>query len=148
MADPFDLERFVAAQAPVYPRVVAELKRGRKESHWMWFVFPQVSGLGMSAMAQRYAISSLDEAGAYLRHPLLGSRLRECTNVVNEHSGRLTALAIFGYPDTLKFRSSMTLFSEAAEGEGRFRRAIEIFFEGEGDRKTLEILRGWKPQKE
>jgi uncharacterized protein (DUF1810 family) len=146
MADEFDLDRFVAAQASVYARVVAELSRGRKESHWMWFIFPQVSGLGFSPMAQRYAIASLDEARAYLRHDLLGARLRECTDLVNGHEDR-TADAIFGYPDTLKFRSSMTLFAEAA-GEERFRRAIGIFFGGERDEMTLEILRRSEPQKE
>jgi uncharacterized protein (DUF1810 family) len=140
MADKFQLERFVAAQAPVYPRVLAELGRGLKESHWMWFIFPQPSGLGFSAMAQRYAIASLEEARAYLGHDLLGARLRECTDLVNGHRDQ-TADAIFGYPDTLKFRSSMTLFAEAAEEEARFRGAIEIFFGGEGDEKTLEILR-------
>jgi uncharacterized protein (DUF1810 family) len=132
MAEEFDLERFAEAQASVYPGVVAELKRGRKESHWMWFIFPQVSGLGMSAMAERYAISSLDEARAYLDHPVLGARLRECTDIVNGHKNR-SADAIFGYPDTLKFRSSMTLFAEAA-GEERFRRALESFFGGERGR--------------
>jgi uncharacterized protein (DUF1810 family) len=139
MAEEFDLERFVEAQASVYPRVVAELKRGRKESHWMWFIFPQVSGLGMSAMAQLYAISSLAEARAYLDHKLLGARLRECTDIVNGHQDS-SADAIFGYPDTLKFRSSMTLFTEAAEGEECFRRAIETFFGGEGDKNTIELL--------
>ena len=106
----------------------------------MWFIFPQVSGLGMSAMAQLYAISSLDEARAYLDHKLLGARLRECTDIVNGHKDR-SAETIFGYPDTLKFRSSMTLFAEAAKGEARFRRAIELFFDGKADVKTLEILR-------
>jgi uncharacterized protein (DUF1810 family) len=139
MAEEFDLERFVEAQASVYQCVVAELKRGRKESHWMWFIFPQVSGLGMSAMAQLYAISSLDEARAYLDHKLLGARLRECTDIINGHKDR-SVETIFGHPDTLKFRSSMTLFAEAAEAEERFCRAIKIFFGGEGDQKTSELL--------
>jgi uncharacterized protein (DUF1810 family) len=139
LTDEFDLGRFVDAQAPVYARVLAELRRGRKESHWMWFIFPQVSGLGMSAMAERYAIASLDEARAYLDHALLGTRLRECTDIVNAHKGR-SAEAIFGYPDTLKFRSSMTLFAETVEGEGRFQRAIDTFFDGEEDERTMELL--------
>jgi uncharacterized protein (DUF1810 family) len=107
----------------------------------MWFIFPQVRGLGMSAMAQVYAISSLDEARAYLAHPVLGARLRECTDLVNGHKDR-TADAIFGYPDRLKFRSSMTLFARAAKGEARFRQAIETFFEGEEDDRTLALLDG------
>ncbi len=139
MADGFDLDRFVEAQARVYSHVLDELRRGRKESHWMWFVFPQIRGLGMSATAERYAIASLAEARAYLGHPLLGTRLRECVDAVIEHKGR-SADAIFGYPDTLKFRSSLTLFAEAAPADPRFRDAIDGFFGGEADMRTLEIL--------
>src|SRR5580692_6153851 len=108
--DAFDLERFVTAQAPVIDRVRAELRAGSKRSHWMWFVFPQIAGLGSSAMAQRYAIASLDEAGAYLAHPVLGPRLRDCTALALDVAGR-TAHQIFGNPDDLKFHSSLTLFA-------------------------------------
>src|SRR5690242_13482237 len=110
MPDPFDLQRFVDAQANVYARVVTELSAGRKQSHWMWFIFPQVAGLGFSAMAQRYAISSRKEAAAYLAHDILGPRLVECTRLVLAVQGK-TIHAILGSPDDLKFRSSMTLFS-------------------------------------
>jgi uncharacterized protein (DUF1810 family) len=117
VSDPYRLERFVAAQdsGGTYQRAVAELRAGAKVSHWMWFVFPQVAGLGLSAMAQRYAIGSLDEARAYLAHPVLGPRLRECARVVAGTEGR-TAERIFGPVDAMKLRSSMTLFA-AAEGE-------------------------------
>ncbi len=138
-AGDFDLDRFVEAQDPIYKRVVAELRRGRKESHWMWFIFPQVSGLGLSVTAARYAIASIEEASAYLDHPVLGARLRECTDIVNAIADR-SADAIFGYPDTLKFRSSMTLFAEAATDESRFREAIVKFFGGGFDDKTLLLL--------
>jgi uncharacterized protein (DUF1810 family) len=117
--DPFDLARFVAAQAPVYRRVVAELKAGRKESHWMWFIFPQAAGLGHSAMSVRYAIGSRDEARAYLGHPVLGPRLRECTALVETALASRTLIGIFGAVDAMKFRSSMELFADA-EGEGTF----------------------------
>src|SRR3954463_10902527 len=110
--DPFELRRFVEAQNPIYQRVCQELSRGRKETHWMWFIFPQLRGLGHSAMAHRYGIASQAEAEAYLRHPMLGPRLRECTRLVNEVEGR-TIHQIFGSPDDLKFRSCMTLFSLA-----------------------------------
>ena len=135
--DPFGLARFVAAQDPVYGRVVQELRSGRKQTHWMWFVFPQVSGLGRSAMAERYAISGLDEARAYLAHPLLGGRLRECTGLVLDVEGR-SIHDIFGSPDDLKFHSCMTLFAEVAE-EPLFARAIGKYFGGEYDKMTLEI---------
>src|SRR3954469_25755775 len=108
--DPYDLQRFIEAQAPVYERVCQELRDGRKTSHWMWFVFPQIAGLGLSSMSQRYAIRDRDEARAYDAHPVLGPRLRECTALVNAVEGR-TAHQIFGSPDDVKFRSSMTLFS-------------------------------------
>jgi uncharacterized protein (DUF1810 family) len=113
MTDPFDLQRFVDAQAPIYSRVVEELRRGQKQSHWMWFIFPQLAGLGHSAMAQRFAISSREEAVAYLAHDVLGPRLRECTALVNAVEGR-TILKILGSPDDLKFCSSMTLFNAVA----------------------------------
>ena len=114
MSDTYDLERFVDAQKDVVQAVTRELSSGRKQSHWMWFVFPQVQGLGQSLMAQRYAIRSLNEAKAYLEHPLLGERLREWTEILLNLQGK-SAKQIFGYPDYLKFRSSMTLFSRAAE---------------------------------
>lgn len=140
MTDPFDLQRFVDAQAPVYAGVVAELRRGRKQSHWMWFIFPQLAGLGHSAMAQRYALRSRDEAAAYLGHGVLGPRLRECTALVNAVEGR-TIHDILGSPDDLKFHSSMTLFA-AVSPEPEFAKAIAKFYGGTPDRKTLELLGG------
>ncbi|WP_267423950.1 DUF1810 domain-containing protein [Methylobacterium sp. GC_Met_2] len=139
MDDPYDLGRFVAAQADVYPRALAELEAGQKRSHWMWFIFPQIAGLGSSPMAQRYAISSLDEALAYLAHPTLGARLRACTAAVNRVSGR-SAHAIFGSPDDMKFRSSMTLFGDAAPGEPCFAEALATYFGAEPDTLTLARL--------
>jgi uncharacterized protein (DUF1810 family) len=133
-----NLERFVEAQAPVYDRALAELKAGRKQSHWMWFVFPQIAGLGRSPMAQHYAIQTLAEARAYLAHPLLGARLRECTQAVLDVEGK-SAHEIFGSPDDLKFCSSMTLFDLAAPDD-IFRTALEKYFNGEEDRLTLEKL--------
>lgn len=138
-ADPFRLQRFVDAQAGVYRQVIEELRAGRKRSHWMWFIFPQIRGLGFSAMAAAYAISSLNEARAYLAHPLLGPRLRECTALVNAVEGR-TAGEIFGYPDDLKFRSSMTLFARAAQDNRVFRDALDKYFGGNEDAATLARL--------
>ncbi len=138
MNDPFDLRRFVDAQAPVYPRVLAELRHGRKQSHWMWFIFPQLAGLGHSPMARRFAIGSREEAAAYLGHGVLGPRLVECTALVNAVEGR-TILEILGSPDDLKFGSSMTLFA-AVSPEPEFAAAIAQFFGGAVDRKTLELL--------
>jgi uncharacterized protein (DUF1810 family) len=140
MTDPFNLKRFVDAQAPVYPDVLSELRQGRKQSHWMWFIFPQLAGLGYSAMAQRYALSSRDEALAYLGHGILGPRLRECTVLVNAVEGR-TIHEILGSPDDLKFRSSMTLFA-ALSSEPEFVAAIGKFYDGTPDPKTLELLGG------
>ena len=137
--DPFDLRRFVDAQTPVIERVLAELKAGRKRTHWMWFVFPQIEGLGSSFMAQKFAIRSLDEAKAYLAHPVLGDRLRRCTDAMNRHEG-LSALAILGSPDDMKFRSSMTLFGRAAPDEERFRDALVRYFDGDEDDSTLRRL--------
>ena len=134
------LERFVEAQAPVYDQALGELRAGRKQSHWMWFVFPQIAGLGHSVMAQTYAIQSLEEARAYLAHPLLGSRLRECCRAVMDIEGK-SAHEIFGSPDDLKFRSSMTLFAHAAPDERLFRATLEKYFDGEVDALTLEKLR-------
>jgi uncharacterized protein (DUF1810 family) len=134
----FDLSRFVAAQAPVYEQALAELRRGRKESHWMWFVFPQLAGLGRSPTALFYAIPSLDEARLYLAHDLLGPRLVECTRIVLGHRGA-SAEAIFGAVDAMKLRSSMTLF-EAAGGQEPFAEALHLFFGGVRDPATLALL--------
>jgi uncharacterized protein (DUF1810 family) len=140
IADTPGLERFVLAQDPVFDRVCAELAAGRKRSHWMWFIFPQLRGLGSSPMAQRYAIASLDEARAYLAHPVLGERLRRCTELVNGVHGR-TVQEIFGYPDELKFRSSMTLFAHAAAAAPEpFVAALEKYFGGEEDSRTRQLL--------
>ena len=127
MADPFRLGRFVDAQQPVYATVVDELRGGRKRSHWMWFIFPQLAGLGRSATARRYAIASPEEAIAYLAHPVLGPRLRACSALVAGIEGRSIS-EIFGYPDDLKFRSSMTLFAEAAPDEPIFAACLQKFF--------------------
>lgn len=137
--DPHDLQRYVAAQEGVWERALAELTAGAKRSHWMWFVFPQVEGLGFSPMAQRYAISGLEEARAYLAHPLLGRRLLACTAAMNRHEG-LSARAILGQPDDVKFRSSMTLFAAADPHEPVFRQALQRFFAGEPDPATLSHL--------
>jgi len=136
-----DLERFVTAQAPVYERVVAELRAGHKRTHWMWFVFPQVRGLGSSPMAQTFGIASLDEARAYLAHPVLGSRLIACTELVLAVTDR-SAHEIFGSPDDVKFRSSMSLFAlAAADGERVFTRALDRYFGGVADERTGALLR-------
>ena len=141
--DPFHLDRFVDAQAPVFERVRAELAAGEKRTHWMWFIFPQIRGLGSSFMAQRFAVANLDEAGTYLKHPLLGARLRECTALVNNHRER-SAHDIFSSPDDLKFHSSMTLFEKAAAKHGLsgdlFREALTLFFGGVPDAATTSIL--------
>ena len=139
MDDPHDLQRFVTAQKPVYDQVRDELRRGRKASHWMWFVFPQVAGLGHSAMAQRYAIASLDEARAYLDHPVLGPRLREAAGLVTAVEGK-SLNAILGSPDDLKFHSSMTLFALASGNEAVFVEALGKYFAGKGDWATLGII--------
>ena len=139
METEFDLERFVQAQAPVYGTVVAELRAGHKRTHWMWFIFPQIAGLGHSEMARRYALRDGDEAAAYLAHPVLGPRLRECASIVAALEGR-TAEQIFGHPDTLKFRSSMTLFADVAPDEAVFQACIDKYFDGEPDDETLARL--------
>ena len=134
-----DLERFVEAQAAVYGRVCDELRRGEKRSHWMWFVFPQIAGLGHSEMARRYALASLDEARAYWEHPLLGARLRECVELLNGLEGR-TIEQVMGYPDDMKLRSSLTLFARACTGNQIFLDALQKFYEGELDAETLRRL--------
>lgn len=138
-ADPFDLARFVAAQEGTYEHVVRELRAGRKRSHWMWFVFPQVEGLGHSAAARRYAIRGLAEARAYLAHPVLGPRLAECTRIVNGLQG-LSAHVIFGYPDDLKLCSSMTLFELVAGRGSEFSAALDKYFHGRRDPATVSLL--------
>jgi uncharacterized protein (DUF1810 family) len=138
-SDPFDLQRFVDAQARVYPDVVEELRTGRKRSHWIWFVFPQLAGLGSSATAARYAISSLDEARAYLRHDVLGPRLHECTRLVNAIQNRSIG-QIFGSPDDMKVRSSMTLFARATDDNGDFVELLTHYYNGEQDQLTLQLL--------
>lgn len=138
-SDPYDLQRFVEAQAGCFERVCRELRNGRKESHWMWFIFPQLKGLGRSAMAERYGISSQEEAKAYLAHAALGARLRQCTELVLAVEGR-TVEQIFGSPDDLKFRSSMTLFASAEPGTSVFENALRKYFAGQRDRVTIERL--------
>ena len=138
-ADPFDLARFVEAQAPSHANALAELRAGRKRSHWMWFVFPQVAGLGSSFMAQRYAIGSRAEAEAYLAHPLLGERLRACVAALLAVEGR-SATQIMGSPDDVKLRSSMTLFAEVAPAGSDFERLLGKYFRGEKDQRTLDSL--------
>ena len=139
MSDPYELKRFVDAQDGVYEQACAELRAGRKRSHWMWFVFPQIRGLGSSPTAARFAISGMEEARAYLEHPVLGPRLQECTGIVVGVEGR-SVEEIFGYPDDLKFHSSMTLFAKAAAEAGVFGEALEKYFGGEMDRGTLERI--------
>jgi len=139
VTDPHDLQRFVEAQDPVIEQVTEELRAGRKRTHWMWFVFPQVAGLGSSRMAQRYAISSREQAEAYLAHSILGPRLRDCTAIVNGLEGR-SATDIFGHPDDSKFRSSMTLFDAVADDPFPFETALERYYDAEPDPKTVRFL--------
>lgn len=139
MSDPHDLARFIAAQNGVYPRALAELKRGRKDSHWMWFVFPQAAGLGLSDMSRRYAIHSWEEARAYLAHPVLGARLRESVDAVLAHGDR-TAEQMFGGVDAAKLRSSMTLFEHASLDEPPFGAVLDGLFAGQRDEQTLRLL--------
>jgi uncharacterized protein (DUF1810 family) len=138
--DPYHLQRFVDAQHSCFAKVRAELRAGKKRSHWMWFVFPQIQGLGSSPMAQRFAIAGLDEAKAYLDHSVLGGRLRDCTALVNAVVGR-SMEDIFGYPDDLKFHSSVTLFARAADDPGVFTEALSKYFNGLSDQATLDRLR-------
>jgi uncharacterized protein (DUF1810 family) len=140
MSDPHNLARFVDAQAPVITRVFEELRSGRKQSHWMWFVFPQIAGLGHSPTARHFAIGSLAEARAFVDHPLLGSRLIEATEIVNALD-QGSATVVFGSPDDLKFRSSMTLFAEASPDAAPFRSALDRYFDGRPDQVTLDRLR-------
>jgi uncharacterized protein (DUF1810 family) len=140
--DPFDLERFVTAQAPVFDRALAELQAGRKRSHWMWFIFPQLRGLGFSTTARLYGVASLAEARAYLAHPLLGPRLETCTRDVLALENR-SLHDIFGTPDDMKFGSCMTLFSLAADGnDSSFRAGLDRYCGGRQDERTMELLEG------
>jgi uncharacterized protein (DUF1810 family) len=139
MSSPDALQRFVDAQAPVYDTVLAELRAGRKRSHWMWFIFPQLDGLGHSAMARRYAIASLSEARAFLQHPVLGPRLEACSALVRDTQG-VPIETILGPPDDLKFRSSMTLFAQAAPDSDVFAACLRKYFGGVPDPRTLALL--------
>jgi uncharacterized protein (DUF1810 family) len=137
--DPHALQRFVDAQRGVYAQAEQELRDGRKESHWMWYIFPQIKGLGQSAMAQKYALSSVAEAADYLNHPELGKRLRKCTELVTAINGR-SIEDIFGYPDHLKFHSSMTLFAHATDDNQIFMDALRKYYRSEFDHQTIERL--------
>ena len=139
MMQDFHLERFVDAQRPVYETVRAELRSGRKRSHWMWYIFPQIAGLGRSETARHYALSGIEEAQAYLAHPLLGQRLEECCRILAGIEGR-TASAIFGYPDDLKLHSSLTLFAQAAPEQPLVVACLEKYFNGQRDAATLKLL--------
>ncbi len=137
--DQFDLHRFVEAQSRVFDRVCAELRAGRKQTHWMWFIFPQIKGLGQSSMAVKFAIAGRSEAGAYLAHPILGPRLRQCAQLVNGVEGRSIS-EIFGYPDDLKFHSCMTLFASVTAENQVFIDALGKYFSGEFDLQTKRML--------
>ena len=139
MSDIYNLQRFLDAQDSIYEEVLNELKQGRKTSHWMWYIFPQIKGLGRTSTAQKFAISSLEEAKAYLQNSILGSRLRECTQLVLDIGNR-DIQEIFGYPDYLKFRSSMTLFLEATKDNKIFQDALLKYFAGQADQLTLDKL--------
>lgn len=139
MTQQCDLQRFVNAQSPVYDTVRAELQAGQKRSHWMWYIFPQLAGLGRSETARHYALSGLEEAQAYLAHPLLGRRLEECCKILTGIEG-CTASAIFGYPDDLKLHSSLTLFAQAAPDQPLFGACLEKYFNGQRDAATLQLL--------
>ncbi len=144
MQDSHNLQRFVDAQAAVFKRVLAELRQGQKQSHWMWFVFPQISGLGRSETARHFALSGLDEARAYLQHPLLGPRLEQCAQIIAPQSQR-SARQLFGTPDDLKLHSSMTLFAVAAPDKPVFNAVLDTFFSGQHDSATLKQLNLQQP---
>lgn len=137
--DPFDLARFLSAQRSVYDRALVELRAGEKQSHWMWYIFPQIDGLGSSPTTRHYSIKSLEEARQYLAHPVLGKRLIECTEAVLAHQG-LSAEDIFGHPDDWKLQSSMTLFELVSEPGSVFSRILDKYYQGKRDSKTLSIL--------
>lgn len=142
MADPHHLQRFVEAQEGVFEIALSELRSGRKQTHWMWFIFPQLAALGRSPTAQFYGMKSLEEAKTLLDHPLLGSRLRKAVEVLLPLSDKRSAEDIFGSVDAMKLRSSLTLFEAAASGDPLFRKALDIFFSGERDEQTLALLGG------
>lgn len=144
--DTFGLSRFMKAQDGVYDRVLAELKSGRKRSHWMWYIFPQIDGLGYSATSKYYAIKSMEEAKEYLNHPALGLRLLECAEAVLAVEGRSVS-DILGYPDDLKLKSSMTLFASVADPDSVFARVLDKYFQGERDGRTLQLLEPMKVNK-
>jgi len=137
--DPFALGRFIRAQEGIYGNVLAELKRGQKRTHWMWFIFPQIDGLAHSTTSKHYAIKSIEEARQYLNHPVLGARLLECAETVLAVEGE-SASEIFGYPDDLKLKSSMTLFAYVADPHSVFVRILDEYFQGEQDVRTLDLL--------
>jgi len=141
--DPFDLERFVKAQTGCYAQVLAEIRSGRKTTHWMWFIFPQIAGLGSSSTSRYYAIRDHSEAEAYLEHPVLGPRLIECCEAVLSLDG-ISALQLLGWPDDLKLKSSMTLFALVSPSDDAFQKVLDKFFEGESDDKTIDLLRSPK----
>jgi uncharacterized protein (DUF1810 family) len=141
MPDPYDLRRFVEAQDSVYDSVLAELRAGRKRSHWMWFVFPQLAALGRSSTAARYGISGLAEGRAFLEHPVLGPRLRECSRLASSVEGG-SAEEVFGWPDNLKLRSSMTLFAQCSDDNQDFVAVLDRYYAGEDDPATVELLQG------
>ena len=145
--DPFDLQRFVVAQADSYQEALDEIRNGRKQTHWMWFIFPQLAGLGMSPTSQHYAITGLPEAAAYLSHSLLGPRLIECSDAVLLVAGR-SARDIFGAPDDMKLRSSATLFARVTDGSSVFRKILEQYFAGQGDARTIALLGDVMPRDE
>lgn len=137
--DPFDLSRFTSAQEGIYDSVLAELRSGHKRTHWMWYIFPQIDGLGHSTTSKHYAIKSISEARQYLNHPVLGTRLLKCAEAVLTIDGRSVS-EIFGYPDDLKFKSSMTLFAHVADPRSVFVRILDKYFDGKQDIKTLRLL--------
>jgi len=139
MSDTFNLERFVEAQLPIYQEVLQELASGEKRTHWMWFIFPQVQGLGRSTTAVHYALNGLAEARAYLLHPVLGPRLKQCCRLLLQVEGK-TAAQVFGFPDNMKFRSCLTLFQTAEESEPLFGLLLKKFYRGRRDKATLAIL--------
>lgn len=138
-SDPYDLKRFIDAQEGVYETTLAELRAGQKRSHWMWFIFPQVDGLGLSETSKFFAIKGIEEARQFLADPVLGSRLMECTRVLLGIEGR-SVLQIFGSPDDLKLKSSMTLFASVSSGNSLFQQVLDKYYHGEKDSRTLEIL--------
>jgi uncharacterized protein (DUF1810 family) len=144
MQDPYDLDRFVRAQAADYTRALAEIRGGRKRSHWMWYIFPQFAGLGQSPTSRRFAIGSLEEARAHLAHPLLGARLLESAEAVLQVTGR-SALDIFGTPDDLKLRSSATLFAQVSDAGSVFHRILDRYFDGAADARTLQLIERSRP---